>query len=403
MEKVKNIIWGVLCSFVSFAIVSCSHDEPTIPIKNSDEDNIWYKGILNYSPIVTNVVSRSDQNSTYEPANGDILLLHFYTPNNRSVSGYACYNSTSGVWELSYKGTLEVCSNLKCEVTYIGNNPILNSEQNLVELGLNCPIYECDNGVYHFNNSNKIDLHAQLSPATARIKFKGNKESNFLIKGVNGLAKICVDDYWTYFDYTGGLSGAISAPEYYSPYYYIASQLIGHYYDFIDCRNLWIKEGSTVYVWKKNISNYLEAGSSGIILLPDVAPNDWHSDSYRVKDVSDITIAPKNSGWTQTQDITRFYSNIGIQISFDYTITSCSSYDEYINYPFAIGIWGYDESGNYVTRYDYYFHRDWLIEDLNTTESFYYTCFIEGAAYYQIQFYGSELGTKITNFKISTF
>ncbi len=404
MKKLKNIIWGVLCSVVSLAIVSCSHDEPTTPTQNSDEDNIWHKGVLNYNPIVTNVVSRSGQNSTYEPTNGDMLLLQFYTSNNSTVSGYACYNSTSDIWEFSYKGTLEICSNLKCKVTYIGNNPILNSGQNLVELGLNCPIYECDNGVYRFNDSNMIDLYAQLSPATARIKFKGNKESNFLFKGVNGRAKIDIES-WSYSEYAEGLSGTISESEYYSPYYYITSQYIGHYYDLIDCRNLWVKDGAMVYVWNKDISNCLKAGSSGVIFLPDIAPSDWHSDSYKEMNVSDITFVPNNVFDTpdfgrDPEAIMRFESNVGIHISFDYNPYKL---DDSNVYCIDVYIYAHDKSGNLINRYNINSYVDYLLDDLNTINHVDYACFSEGATYYNIEFFGVNIGAKITNFKISNF
>lgn len=392
---------GILISVIS---TSCSNEELELSLQDDYEEKVWHKGFLTFNTEY--VTSRSDQGKMLEPSNGDLLLLTFkqgYT----YVRGYAKYNSASKVWELSYLGNLESCSNLSCEGKYIGNNPVLSSDLTFVDV-INCPIFEINNGVYSFNGIDNITLSASLAPKYPRFRFKGNEEKTFQFRGVRVADSFGLGDNngWTWYTFWPyRIDGAISLQEngYYSPYYYgFASYYHGNEVIMFVCNNIWIKDGETVYLWKKDITNYLKDGTSGTISLPDISPNEWYSDNYNELIVPDIIIASKTNGhWTQTQSQTRFYSNVGIQFVLEYIISSYDGPEGAVDYPFVISVSGYDKNGTKVGSSDYEFNNYDLEE--NDTMSFDCGKFIEGAAYYEIQFYEHQLSAKITNFKISTF
>lgn len=400
----RNIILIIIGILISAITTSCSNDEFELSLQDDNEGKVWHKGVLTFNPEY--VTSRSSEDKILEPSHGDLLLLGF-NQENTSVRGYAQYDSASKIWELSYLGNLENCSKLSCSGKYIGNNPILNNDLTFVDV-INCPIFEINNGVYSFNGIDKITLSASLTPKYPRFRFKGNKEKTFQFRGVRVANSFGLGDSgpWGWAaDWPYRIDGSISLHEegYYSPYYYgFASYCHGNNVMIVVCDNLWVKDGETVYLWKKDITNYLKDRTSGIISLPDISPNDWYSDNYNELIVSDIIIEPKTNGdWSQTQSQTRFYSNVGIQFSLDYIISSYDGPEGAVDYPFVISVSGYNQNGTKVGTSDYKFEK----YDLEETDTMPFDCgyFIEGATYYEIQFYEHQLGAKITNFKISNF
>lgn len=401
--KTFSVIIVVVTFIIPFVFSSCSDDEPCVDPDIEGDSQVWHSATLYFDPILSNQSSRAlSEAQSYKPSDNDLLAITFTKSGEQSVKGYAIYNGSEHRWDLTYLGNLTSCTNEKCEIIYIGNNPHLDNEQMTVSFSAQSPIFDCKSGIYAFNGDNAFYLYATLSPITSRVRFKGANETAIEMRGFGTYNKFTFSDWQLgQVDCLDAIScnvlntllwGCIT------PYYYIYSQKSGDY-GFTKCNNLWIKEGDVVYLWKKKTSEILTEGASGLINLPSIDANGWLSDTYRTKTISDITIST-NGVWTQTQSLTKFYSKVGIQVNLTYTITSQSS-QTVASYPFVIGYWAYDENGDYLGSWDNGVHKDDI--KLNKAVDYHEEYYVEGASYYQIQFYGLNVSAKITNFKISTF
>lgn len=402
-HNASNVINIVISFTLILLFSSCNNEDSNlVPVEEGGSQE-WYHADLYFNPIFCNQESRaSSEVQSYEPNDNDLLVLSFYKSGDQFVKGYARYNVSTQQWKLSYLGSLANCSNEKCQLVYIGNNPTFDESQRIASFSAESALFECKNGTYDFIGGD-VSLYATLSPITSRVRFKGNKKSELEMRGFGTYNKFTLSD-WQFgqvycldpipCNVSDSSEGCIT------PYYYIYSQKSGDY-GFTKCNKFWIKDGNSVYLWKKKTSEILTEGASGLINLPSIDANGWFSDTYRTMPISDITISAKtNGGWTQTQDQTRFYSKVGIQVNLTYTITSQGS-QTFTSYPFAIGYWAYDENGHYLGSWDNGIHKDDI--KLNKAVDYHEEFYIEGASYYQIQFYELEVSAKITNFKISTF
>ncbi len=402
--KINNVVIALITFSLSIAMSSCNNGTLNLEQEEEQNEHVWRTAILNFYPILSEQGSRAlNQMESYEPCTDDILVINFTKTGGQNVKGYAKYNMTTQQWVLTYSGDLSNCSNEKCNVIYIGHNPILDDVKKTVSFTAQSPLFDCNSGIYDCIKSGTINLYATLHPITSRVRFKGSKGTSFEMKGFGFYNKFLLSD-WTFEQVycLDPLSCNVSnsTDGYISPYYYVYSQKYGDY-EFTKCDNLWIKEGNNVYLWKKKTSDYLQKGVSGLINLPSVDTEGWLSDSYRTKSISDITIKSEtNGGWTQTQSQTRFYSNVGIQVNLTYTITSQGSQD-FTSFPFVIGYWAYDENDNYLGSWDNSVHKDEI--KLNKSVNYKEEYYVEGASYYEIQFYVLMVAGKITNFKIATF
>lgn len=403
INKAMNIINIVISFVLILLLISCNDEESNLVPTEDGVSQEWYHAYLYFNPIFSNQESRaSDEVQSYEPNDNDLLVLSFNKPEGQSIKGYARYDKTTQQWKLSYLGSLANCSNEKCQLVYIGNNPTFDESQRTASFSAESALFECKNGIYDFIGGD-VSLYATLSPITSRVRFKGNKESEFEMRGFGTYNKFALSDWQ--FSQVYCLDAipcnvSNSLEGYVSPCYYIYSQKYGNY-GFTKCDNLWIKDGNSVYLWKKNTSKILTEGASGIINLPSIEANGWYSDTYRTRTISDITISAQTTGgWTQTQSQTRFYSKVGIQVNLTYTITSQGA-QTFTSYPFAIGYWAYDDNGDYLGSWHNGVHKDDI--KLNKDVDYHEEYYIEGASYYEIQFYELKVSAKISNFKISTF
>lgn len=402
-HKTSNVINIVISFALILLFSSCNDDEPNLAPTEDCGSQEWYHADLYFNPIFCNQESRATSEvQSYEPNDNDLLVLTFYKSEGQSVKGYARYDVATQQWKLSYFGSLANCSNGKCQLVYIGYNPTFDESQRTASFSAESALFECKNGTYDFIGGD-VSLYATLSPITSRVRFKGNKESAFEMRGFGTYNKFSLSDWQFNQVYcldpiTCNVSN--SSEGYITPFYYIYSQKYGDY-GFTKCDNFWVKDGNFVYLWKKKTSKLLTKGATGLINLPSIDANGWLSDTYRTKSISDITIsAQTNGGWTQTQSQTRFYSKVGIQVNLTYTISSQGS-QTFTSYPFVIGYWAYDENGDYLSSWDNGVHKDDI--KLNNAVDYHEEYYVEGASYYEIQFYELKVSAKITNFKISTF
>lgn len=393
-----------LITIILFVFSSCSLNDPYLAT-NEEDSQVWHSATLYFNPISSSLISRAlSETPSYEPSDNDLLAISFYKSGEQAVKGYARYNMSERRWDLTYLGDLICCNNMKCEIKYIGNNPMFDNVQKAVSFSAQSSLFECNNATYDFNGGNAVNLYATLSPITSRVRFKGNKESEFEMKGFGTYNKLSFSDWQ--FDQVYCLDAILCnlksfSDGYISPYYYVYSQKSDGLYKFTICDNLWIKDGNSVYLWKKETSKYLENGVSGLINLPSIDNDGWINDTFRTKSISDITLPYEYDGvWTQTQTKTRFYSNVGIQINLTYTITNMDS-QNFTNHPFCIGCWAYDNNGNFLNSRQSYIHKDHIT--VNKSVDYNNEFYVKGASYYEIQFYGLKLNAKITNFRISTF
>ena len=402
--KIYNVVIAFIAFSFSFVMSSCNDDIPNLVQIEGPNEDVWKTAILNFYPVLSEQGSRAfEPMESFEPCTDDILVINFTKTGGQDVKGYAKYNMTTQQWDLTYSGDLSNCSNEKCNVIYIGHNPIIDDVQKTVSFTSESPLFDCNSGIYDCIKSGAINLYATLHPITSRVRFKGSKDTAFEMKGFGTYHKFLLSD-WAFEQVycLDALSCNVSnsSDGYISPYYYVYSQKFGDY-GFAKCNNLWIKDGNNVYLWKKKTSDYLQKGTSGLINLPSIDAEGWLSDTYRTKSISDITITSQtHGGWTQTQSQTKFYSNVGIQVSLTYTITS-KGYQDFTSYPFAILYWALDKDGNYLDSWENGVHKDDI--KLNKAVNYKEEYYVEGASYYEIQFYEYKVAGKISNFKISTF
>lgn len=395
LHKASNVINFVISFALIVDLASCNYDEPNFALTEEEDSLEWYNADLYFNPIFGNQESRaSSEVRSYEPSDNDLLVISFDQTGGETVKGYAKYHAQTQQWELSYLGSLESCSNETCQLIYIGNNPTFYKSTRRASFGAESAVFECYKGIYDFSGGN-INLYATLSPLTSRVRFKGNKESSFELKGFVTYNKFTLSD-WQLLesDYLDVIPCNVSnsSEGYFTPYYYI-----NHYSD-----RPWIKDGDSVYLWKKNLSDeILTEGASGLINLPSIDADGWLSDTYRTKSIPAITISATTHGsWTQTQSQTRFYSKVGIRYNFTYTIKSQGS-GSFTDIPFIICCFAYDENGDYLNCYEYDVYDDEI--ELNKEIDYCDYYYHEGASYYEIQFYEYQTSAKITYFNISTF
>lgn len=397
--KIYNMAYALIAVMLVIALSACDHDAPGF-LQNEDQNGQeWHTAVLNFQPILSGDGTRaSGQEELYEPCSDDMLMIDFVTTSGKSVMGYAKYNMDDRQWQLTYAGDLPECSNVGCKVIYIGNNPVFNESNKTVSFTSHSPLFSSKVATYDRANNGTVSLYATLSPMTSRVRFRGSRESSFEVKGLGSYNGFTLSDWvMDWVEDRDALPSHLSASDegYLSPYHYVVAD---RYAGF---RHLWIKEGNNVYLWKKNTLDYLHNGASGMINLPSVDADGWLSDTYRTKSVADIAIRyQSDSGWTQTESQTKFYSGVGIQVDLKCTITSKQS-QTFTDYPLEISIQAYDENGDFLDSFDDSIHKDDIVvnESFNFRESFY----VEGASYYTMKFYGINITGNITDFVISTF
>lgn len=401
-----NVILAQIVVVMLSVVSSCS-DEMSGDVSIPDQDlKEWHTATLYYTPVFPEADTRAFDGVKYVPEMNDIMIIKFMTSDESSVHGYAKYDAERDEWTLTYSGNLSDCNNQKCEIIYIGKPKLLPEIDNVIYINIDSPVFNCNEGRYEFSEQNVVDLSGRLTPSTSRVRFKGDGFSSFKVKGFGTYRSYFLDDFSLNEGWCLNLSEVelSNTPDgSLSHYCYVFSQDEGSssgYWNYVRCDCLWIKAGENVYLWKKKTSDYLKKGSSGIINLPSVDPDGWYSDVSKTKNIPDFKVNFNSEGeWTQTQEQTRFYSDVGIFVRFDFYITG-EAINRPTDYPFRVLISAYDVSGNLIDSREDRVHKDRLY---NRGVNYYTTYFVQGASYYQIQIYEFGLKADVRNCQISNF
>lgn len=374
------LIYSVVL-FATLALTSCSSEE--LPMTAQDEIE-WHTAILKFHQD-DNPSSRAGE--IYTPLHDDKMMIRFMDQDESSViTGYAIYDSDTQTWQLSYNGNLTNCTNAHCEITYVGNYSSFETGTLFLSFDHKNPIFYCDEGIYCFRN-NIVDLYATLNPKTCRMRFIGGSQYAFSFKGVgsynefNAYNSYCPEKN-CYDELTGRLYRRND--EYSSVYYYIIPKN----------RHIRIKVDNNVYRRKKVLPTTFANGSSILIEMPELTPDDWYSDTYKTKEITISTI----TGGTQMLYRTRTSSKTGIEFSFDYKINKISDSS---SYGLSVNVSGYDDNNNSSGYYRYTFKKDEL--ELNQTRTLKDQFFNSRATYYQIDFDPTNIEGSLSNFTITNF
>lgn len=211
----KFILPGIIC--VATFISSCS-DDFSYPVDYQGE--IVYsnkvKMVLNANkPSYSDAATRA---SLSDWEDGSTIYINFQN-NGSSILGMATYSSSTGLWEVSYGGSLPVTASGKCSLYYFENAEDLNTKG--ASIGGVTGIYEDLNGFFSFDGE-KISISAKLSPKLGRVRFSGNKNDTIMLAGVKRYGYFDATNCTYKLDSTEVLLSATvqEGDKYYTPYYY---------------------------------------------------------------------------------------------------------------------------------------------------------------------------------------
>ena len=173
----KNI--GTLLMLLLFALTACTNEEDfSLPQPGGNESGTTTCRMMFYGDVTG--YGGATRAGGHEWKEGDRLYIRFLGGSS-TVTGCAEY-SADGSWTLSYSGTLAEGTDQKCEVYYFENATHKSNTQ--VELTAHSAVYECSAGSYSFNGED-MNISAQLSPKTGRVRFVSDSERSFTLSGIS--------------------------------------------------------------------------------------------------------------------------------------------------------------------------------------------------------------------------
>lgn len=255
----KNI--GTILLLLLFALTACTNEEDfSLPQPGGNESGTLTCRMMFYGDVTG--YGGATRAGGHEWKDGDRLYIRFLGGSS-TVTGCAEY-SAIGSWTLSYSGTFAEGTGQKCEVYYFENATHKSNTQ--VELTAHSAVYECTAASYSFNGED-MNISAQLSPKTGRVRFVSDSERTFRLSGIS---------YYTSFNLGSKsfassssaleLSTAQQGEEYSSGYVY------GFYTDE-NTREIKLTTDDAHYVRTFPLS-MLQAGKSGYITAPTTENNE---------------------------------------------------------------------------------------------------------------------------------
>lgn len=400
---IKHIIQIIVCAFTIFC-AACDNSIIDEEIHSVSEWNSSTLTIDFYSP------SRAeDESSSFNLENGDAIAIRF-SNNGKKIIGYAIYNTESEVWDAQYKGELNKDYNQRCDVIYLGNQPSLSKNSTSIELSPFTGIYCSTNGTYSFDGK-QINLVANLTSKTARLKFIGTNTSNFDVKGISYYKKFDLEKWELSCSepYEDAISVATMRVNdaYESDYLYIMLPMTSSNYE--EDSRIWLKQDDKVYVYNTKLKGLLSSSKSGIIDMPSSTNHSgWNMDTYRTRTYSNLSVTSKSNstdGWSQTQTSHKFSSNAGVHLSFD-NILSTGWYSSTTDEEFY-GRWKSDgtETAVFIDNDLWSLSSDKYTNNLVKNISYHYSGMLyqPDASYYFFQFFTWRLTYKMTNITMSNF
>ncbi len=171
---------ALLLLALASATLSCSKEDVGF---SPDEPTQSYKVVLdvNHSDY-ENAATKAD----YQWSDGAKLYIHFSNKENtQTYPSVATYSSATKTWTIpAPQGELNRGDSTACTVVFI-NKEI---EGEIISLTTDDVIYEDTNAKY-FLGSETLTIKANLSPKTARIRFKGTAGSTIKLYGTSSYTK----------------------------------------------------------------------------------------------------------------------------------------------------------------------------------------------------------------------
>ncbi len=245
MFKISKLTYAIAL-LVTVVITSCDSavlEEPEAPKMHTCK-------------MVLNVQKPDFENTRAGATNwkeGDKIYIYF-TVGSNTVNGVATYNNNSGLWSVSYNGTLSTGSNLTCGAVYIENPD--GVEDNFVGCNPNYGTYSTKNGVYSYDGT-VVNVTATLTSETGRIRFKGTPGEKIEVHGIYPL--YCFDTTANTLYYTWIAATLTVESNGYTPYLYGVFTGANPYIAIETSDSFYIKDVPTTMY---------KAGESGFINIP---------------------------------------------------------------------------------------------------------------------------------------
>ena len=178
LHKAKTIL---IYSLALTALTSCSSE----PFFERSEDNTQHvcKMVLNGSlsrfAEIGTVKNRAVSGDTW--ADKDQIFLSFVNGDER-IDGKAVYSSQDNDWTLYYNGSIPAGTSSTCYASFFEND--YTEANGNVTLNPQTATYQDANASYE-KTSDLMKVKAELSPASGKIRFKGEKGTSINVSGVS--------------------------------------------------------------------------------------------------------------------------------------------------------------------------------------------------------------------------
>ena len=171
----KRIIYSLLVPLLGIIACNKVNDEPIVRERHKCKLNLEL--FVDTYDLSTKT---SGDNLVWE--NGTKLFLNF-SNNGNPVIGVAEYDASDDSWALSYTGDLNLADKEQVSV-YFFTAYNANDSQDVITLTPESAIYSDTDGTYSFLDDGELRVMAHLAPLKGRVRFKGEKGSQFSVIGV---------------------------------------------------------------------------------------------------------------------------------------------------------------------------------------------------------------------------
>lgn len=257
-----------LLALVALIMGSCTTDDtdalpceetPTSQSTTAADTTQHHARLLMVSTLIPFDAALQTRADAWQWADSAVIYLQFHVGSSL-VGGYAVYSKSSDTWDCHYNRQLDTDG--QCEVYYFEEASTYNGTINYgVTLTGREPVY-ADTEAYYAMSGSGIVLEAALTPATSRVRFKGDSGVNI---NVGGLTTITRYNAWTntFATTTNEVSLTVDSTGY-TPYVYATfTNAYAHQLSIsnsIDSYNLLFT--------KTFAANVLQKGKSGYITIP---------------------------------------------------------------------------------------------------------------------------------------
>lgn len=189
-------------------------------LKKSDvytDSSVLSKCVVKMNARVTSYEGNTKASeSTLIWEDGTQLFLNFFNE-GKAITGVAEYSSDQDLWTLTYNGNLVLAEDAKVSVYYFTNYEVSDTE-NEINLLPESAIYADTDAKYSYFSDGELKVTAHLIPIKGRLRFKGEKASQFNVSGVTTSSEFNLANQK--FTYTDDEISTIINSDGFSPYIY---------------------------------------------------------------------------------------------------------------------------------------------------------------------------------------